>query len=152
MTGRLARSLEYGVARLQIEDPVLHDLLEREQDRQHRTVAMIPATSGADASVLACEGSVVSNVTTEGYPGARYHAGCEVVDRIEELATARARAVFGARYANVQPHSGSTANQIVMTSMLEPGDTILGMALSAGGHLTHGAPVSMSGRYFHAVG
>jgi glycine hydroxymethyltransferase len=151
MTGRLARSLEYGTERLRIEDPELHDLLEREQVRQDRTLAMIAATSVADASVLACEGSVVSNVTTEGYPGARYHAGCEVVDRIEELATARACAAFGARYANVQPHSGSTANQIVMTSMLSPGDTILGMALSAGGHLTHGAPVSLSGRYFNAV-
>ena len=100
MTGRLARSLEYGTERLRIEDPELHDLLEREQVRQDRTLAMIAATSVADASVLACEGSVVSNVTTEGYPGARYHAGCEVVDRIEELATARACTAFGARYAH----------------------------------------------------
>ncbi len=151
-TDRFARTVEYGVERLRVEDPLLYGMLVREQDRQDCTLAMIAATSVADASVLACESSVASNVTTEGYPGARYHAGCEVVDDIEDLAVHRAQAVFGAQYANVQPHSGTTANQAVLSSLLRPGDTILGMALAAGGHLTHGAPVSFSGRYFNAIG
>jgi glycine hydroxymethyltransferase len=151
-TDRFARTAGYGVERLRAEDPLLYAMLAREQDRQERTLAMIAASSVADASVLACESSMASNVTTEGYPGARYHAGCDVVDGIEELAVRRATEVFGARYANVQPHSGTTANQAVMSSLLRPGDTILGMALPAGGHLTHGAPVSFSGRYFAAVG
>ena len=91
-------------------------------------------------------------MTTEGYPGARFHGGCEVVDRIERLAIERAKVAFGARFANVQPHSGSSANEIVMFAILEPGDKILGMDLGSGGHLTHGSRASISGRVFDSVG
>lgn len=149
--GPLAATATDGLRRLSSQDPALFSMLERDQIRQEETLAMVASASAADSSVLACEGSAVGNVTTEGYPGRRYHAGCVVVDEIERLAVDRAKDVFGARYANVQPHSGSTANQVVMTSLLDPGDTIMGMELSAGGHLTHGAPVSFSGRYFRPV-
>ncbi|MCG6498021.1 serine hydroxymethyltransferase [Kitasatospora sp. A2-31] len=151
-TGVLAAYAGLGAHRLAEADPLLADLLEREHARQNDTLAMVAASSSADPSVLACAGASISNVTTEGYPGARYHAGCELVDEVERLAVERARALFGARYANVQPHSGSTANQIVLCTLMEPGDTLLGMELSAGGHLTHGSPASVSGRFFHAVG
>ncbi|MGW5876149.1 serine hydroxymethyltransferase [Nocardiopsis terrae] len=151
LDGPLAATATEGVRRLRSQDPALFSMLERDQVRQDETLAMVASASAADSSVLACEGSAVGNVTTEGYPGRRYHAGCVVVDEIERLAVERAKDVFGARYANVQPHSGSTANQVVMTSLLDPGDTIMGMELSSGGHLTHGAPVSFSGRYFSSV-
>ncbi|GAA2814571.1 serine hydroxymethyltransferase [Kitasatospora sp. CM 4170] len=151
-SGVLAAYAGLGAHRLAAADPLLADLLEREHARQNETLAMVAASSSADPSVLACAGASISNVTTEGYPGARYHAGCELVDEVERLAVERARALFGARYANVQPHSGSTANQIVLCTLMKPGDTLLGMELSAGGHLTHGSPASVSGRFFHAVG
>jgi glycine hydroxymethyltransferase len=152
MKTTLAEFALRGLERLCEEDPALFELLEREYHRQSRTLAMVAASSVADPSVLACEGSVASNVTTEGYPGARFHAGCEFVDQIERLAVERAKALFGARYANVQPHSGSSANEAVMFSLLRPGDTVLGMDLNCGGHLTHGSPASVSGQYFNAVG
>ncbi|MFB7468608.1 serine hydroxymethyltransferase [Streptomyces sp. NPDC056224] len=151
-TGVLADYAGLGAQRLAAADPLLAGLLEREHARQNETLAMVAASSSADPSVLACAGATISNVTTEGYPGARYHAGCELVDEVERLAVARARSLFGAQYANVQPHSGSTANQIVLCTLMKPGDTLLGMELSAGGHLTHGSPASVSGRFFHAVG
>lgn len=137
---------------LEYADPALADLLVRELDRQQRTLSMVAASSLAHPSVLACAGSAFTNLTTEGYPGARFHAGCTVADEVEELAQARARHAFGARYANVQPHSGSTANLCVLTALLDPGDVLLGMDLSCGGHLTHGSRASVTGRYFTAVG
>ncbi len=140
-----------GSRRLRDDDPELYGMLEREQRRQSETLAMIAAASVADPSVTACEGTVLGNVTTEGYPGARFHAGAAVVDEIERLAIRRAKALFGASYVNVQPHSGSTANQSVIFSLLKPGDVLLGMELSSGGHLTHGSPASVTGRYFNAV-
>jgi glycine hydroxymethyltransferase len=146
-----AALLMEGERRLRQNDPELYSLLDREVSRQGRVLAMVAASSTADPSVLVCEGSAVTNVTTEGYPGRRYHAGCEVVDGIERLAIQRACAAFGAEYANVQPHSGSSANCVVLFSLLRPGDTILGLELEAGGHLTHGAPASVSGQYFRAV-
>ncbi|MBV9688112.1 MAG: serine hydroxymethyltransferase, partial [Ktedonobacteraceae bacterium] len=100
----------------------------------------------------ACRSMVISNVTTEGYPGARFHAGCKVIDEIEQLAIERAKLAFRAQYANVQPHSGTSANEIVLFSLLRPGDTLLGLELAAGGHLTHGSTASISGRYFKAIG
>ena len=148
----LDRFARAGLERLRRVDPVLHDLLEREHRRQGETLSMVAASSFADPSVLMCEASPLANLTTEGHPGARFHRGCAHADRIECLAGARARQVFAARYANVQPHSGSSANQIVMFGLLDPGDTILGMRLDAGGHLTHGATASISGRYFTALG
>jgi glycine hydroxymethyltransferase len=140
-----------GLALLEAHDPVLHALLAREQRRQARTLTLVASCSLADPSVLACAGSSAANTTTEGYPGARFHAGCAVVDRVEALAAERARAAFGARYANVQPHSGTSANQAVMFALLQPGDALLGMDLDAGGHLSHGARASVSGRYFRAA-
>jgi len=141
-----------GLEMLGREDPGLHALLEREYTRQGDTLMMIAAASLASPSVLVCEGMPTVSVTTEGYPGARFHAGCGVVDEIERLAIERAKAAFGARYANVQPHSGSSANAILTCSLLKPGDTLLGMEISAGGHLTHGARASMSGQFFRSVG
>lgn len=148
----LAEFAQQGIELLYKEDPSLYELLDQEYRRQNNTLAMIAASSIADPSVLACEGMVTGNVTTEGYPGARFHAGCKFVDEIERLAIARAKAAFKASYANVQPHSGTSANQIVMFNLLKPGDTILGLELDSGGHLTHGAKASVSGQYFHAIG
>jgi glycine hydroxymethyltransferase len=133
------------------QDPALYALLEREYERQSHVLAMIASSSIADPAVLICEGTPVSNVTTEGFPGKRYHAGCEVVDEIENLAVERAKIAFNAQYANVQPHAGTTANQIIMFSLLAPGDTILGLDLKAGGHLSHGSKAAASGKYFNAV-
>lgn len=141
-----------GIELLAEEDPLLHDILEKEYQRQMNTLALVASSSIIDPSVLACETSVASNVTAEGYPGRRFHAGCKYIDEIETLAINRAKAVFKAQYANVQPHCASSANQAVMFSLLNPGDVILGMELQAGGHLTHGAPVSISGKYFQALG
>jgi len=147
----LERLAARGFERLARQDPLLHGLLCREATRQHESLAMIAASSVADPSVLVAEGTPVTNVTVEGYRGARLHAGCEVVDEIERLAIERACAAFGAQYANVQPHSGSSANAIVICSLLRPGDTVLGMDVAVGGHFTHGSPTSLPGRYFNAV-
>lgn len=136
---------------LQEHDPALSDLLWREYQRQVNSLYMVAASSMADPSVLACGAMATTNLTTEGYPGVRYHAGCRYADEIEQLAIDRAKAAFKAQYANVQPHSGTSANQIVLFSLLKPGDTILGMAMDAGGHLTHGAKASVTGQYFNSV-
>lgn len=141
-----------GAAVLEEEDPELSGMLEREYQRQATSLVLVASSSAVHPSVLACEATVPANVTAEGYPGRRFHAGCRHIDEIEQLAIDRARAAFGARYANVQPHSASLANEIVLFSLLKPGDTVLGMELRSGGHLTHGAPVSVSGTYFRAVG
>jgi glycine hydroxymethyltransferase len=141
-----------GLEMLAEQDPALYEVLEREYHRQANTLTMVAASSVADPSVLACGGMVTTNVTTEGYPGARWHAGCQLVDQIERLAIERARTAFAARYANVQPHCGSSANELVMFSLLKPGDTILGLDLNCGGHLTHGCKDSVCGQYFKGVG
>ncbi len=143
---------ETGTTLLHEEDPALYALLEAEYQRQMSTLVLVASCSVIHPSVLVCEGTVTVNVTAEGYPGRRYHAGCEVIDGIEQMAIDRACQAFKAQYANVQPHSATTANYIVMASLLRPGDTILGMELQYGGHLTHGAKVSFSGQYFQAVG
>lgn len=148
----LKEAAERGAELLREGDPALYDLLVREHRRQGETLSLIAAAGVADLSVLACQSSLASNVTTEGYPGDRFHAGCEVVDEIERLAVARAKSLFGASYANVQPHSGTSANQAVLLSLLQPGDTLLGMGLDSGGHLTHGSRASITGRYFKAYG
>lgn len=150
-TNILLQLSQRGIDNLYEEDPTLYELLERETQRQANVLTLVASSSLADPSVLACAGMATTNVSTEGYPGARYHAGCEVVDEIERLAVERARQAFGAKYANVQPHSGTTANQIVMFSLLKPGDTILGLELTAGGHLSHGSRAAASGNYFNAV-
>ncbi|MUG92151.1 aminotransferase class V-fold PLP-dependent enzyme [Scytonema sp. UIC 10036] len=148
----LEQFMRRGIELLYKDDPGIYELLEQEYYRQTDTLTMVAASSIADPSVLVCEGMVTGNVTTEGYPGARFHAGCEFADEIERLAIKRAKEAFNAQYANVQPHSGTSANEIVIFSLLKPGDNILGLKLSSGGHLTHGAKVSVVGKYFNAIG
>ena len=148
----LAAFVREGVEHLYEEDPDLSRILEEEYRRQNGTLVMVASCTPADPSVLACEAMVPVNVTAEGYPGRRYHAGCRVIDGIEQLAIDRARAAFGARYANVQPHSATTANYAVLSRLLQPGARILGMRLDVGGHLTHGAPMAFSGTWFEAHG
>jgi glycine hydroxymethyltransferase len=144
--------INQGHASLAQQDPMLYSALSAEYDRQAQTLVMVASSSLADPSVLACENMIGVNVTAEGYPGKRFHAGCVNVDAIEQMAIDRARFAFQAEYVNVQPHSASSANEIVMATLLRPGDTILGMELQYGGHLTHGAQASISGQYFNAVG
>ncbi len=132
-------------------DPELAAALEGELRRQEDHVELIASENYASLRVLEAQGSVLTNKYAEGYPGRRYYGGCEFVDIAERLAIDRARQLFGADYANVQPHSGSQANAAVYLALLEPGDTILGMSLAHGGHLTHGAKVNFSGRLFRAV-
>ncbi|MCA2218365.1 serine hydroxymethyltransferase [Jidongwangia harbinensis] len=148
----LTELLQDGAGRLGREDPELYSALRAEHDRQLRSLVMVASSSVVDPTVLACQASTAVNVTAEGYPGNRYHAGCAQVDLIEQLAIDRARAAFGATYANVQPHSASVANHTVLGRLLRPGDTVLGMRLHEGGHLTHGAPAGFSGQYFRPVG
>lgn len=150
--GLLAEFALCGIDTLGKCDPALYTLLEQEYRRQNNTLALIAAASIADPSTLICEGMTLSNITTEGYPGTRFHAGCAFVDEVERLAIERAKGAFKAKYVNVQPHSGTSANEIVMFSVLDPGDTILGLEQTAGGHLTHGSKASISGRYFRAIG
>jgi len=141
-----------GTELLRTDDPCLYRALEAESLRQQRTLVLVASSSVADPSVLACQSSMLVNVTAEGYPGRRYHAGCEHVDTVEELAIDRAKALFRAAYANVQPHSASVANEMVLSALMRPGDPLLGMELHQGGHLTHGAAPSLSGQYFHSYG
>jgi len=130
-------------------DPQVADLLEAELRRQEETLELIPSENLAPPAVLEALGSWLNNKYAEGYPGKRYYGGCEVVDQIEELARQRARELFGAEHANVQPHCGSSANMAVYMSVLQPGDVVLGMGLDHGGHLTHGSPVNFSGKLYH---
>ena len=132
-------------------DPEIAAVIDNELDRQQHTLEMIASENIAGPEVMAIQGSVLTNKYAEGYPDKRYYGGCEHVDVAEQLAIDRARDLFGAAYANVQPHSGSQANMAVYFALLSPGDTVLGMDLSHGGHLTHGAPVSFSGRLFQFV-
>jgi glycine hydroxymethyltransferase len=132
-------------------DQELWQALEQESRRQEDHVELIASENYASPRVLQAQGSVLTNKYAEGYPGKRYYGGCEYVDVAEQLAIDRAKELFGAGYANVQPHSGAQANQAVFYATLHPGDTILGMSLGHGGHLTHGAKVNLSGRYFDAV-
>ncbi|MFU8897247.1 MAG: serine hydroxymethyltransferase, partial [Gammaproteobacteria bacterium] len=125
--------------------------LESERRRQEEHVELIASENYASPRVLEAQGSVLTNKYAEGYPGRRYYGGCEYVDQAEELAVERAKQLFGADYANVQPHSGSQANVAAFMAMIEPGDTILGMSLAHGGHLTHGAKINFSGRVYNAV-
>jgi len=132
-------------------DPALWTALQSEFRRQEEGIELIASENYASPAVLAAQGSVLTNKYAEGYPGKRYYGGCEFVDVAEALAIERAKKLFGAEYANVQPHSGSQANQAVYMAMLQPGDTILGMSLAHGGHLTHGASVNLSGKLYRSV-
>jgi glycine hydroxymethyltransferase len=141
-----------GFAELRAQDAMLAGLLEQEHERQRGVLTLVAASSVASPSVLCCESTPIGNLTLEGYPGARFHGGATFADRIERLAIERATALFGARYANVQPHSGSSANLIVLFGILQPGDRILGLDIRCGGHLTHGSRASITGRYFESAG
>lgn len=133
------------------EDKEIYDLIEKELDRQRNGIELIASENVVSEAVMEAMGSYLTNKYAEGYPGKRYYGGCHVVDEIEQIAIDRAKELFGAEHANVQPHSGSQANMAVYFTVLEPGDTVLGMDLSNGGHLTHGSPVNFSGKLFHFV-
>ncbi|WP_277962249.1 serine hydroxymethyltransferase [Pseudomonas sp. RIT-To-2] len=132
------------------QDPLIARLISREENRQETHLELIASENYVSQAVLEAQGSVLTNKYAEGYPGRRYYGGCAVVDEVENLAIERLKKVFGAEYANVQPHSGSQANQAVLLAVLNPGDVILGMSLADGGHLTHGAKVNFSGKLFQA--
>jgi glycine hydroxymethyltransferase len=129
-------------------DPEIADVLQHELERQQRTLEMIASENFVPQAVLECQGSVLTNKYAEGYPGKRYYGGCEFVDIAEQLAIDRAKAIFGAEHANVQPHAGAQANASVYHALLKPGDTIMGLALAHGGHLTHGMKLNVSGRLY----
>ena len=132
-------------------DPDLAAAITQEDKRQQDHVELIASENYISCAVMEAQGSQLTNKYAEGYPGKRYYGGCEYVDIVEQLAIDRVKELFGAAYANVQPHSGSQANQAVYASVLKPGDTILGMSLAHGGHLTHGASVNISGKLYNAI-
>ena len=132
-------------------DPEIASLIRRDVERQNSHIHLIASENFASPAVMAASGSVFTNKYAEGYPGRRYYEGCGVVDEMESLAINRAKSLFGADHANVQPHSGAQANMGVYFSLIEPGDTVLGMRLDHGGHLTHGSPVNFSGLYYNFV-
>ena len=133
-------------------DNTLFALIDEERNRQMRGIELIASENFVSDNVMKAMGSVLTNKYAEGYPAARYYGGCEVVDKVETLARERLCELYGARYANVQPHSGAQANMAVFFAVMQPGDTFMGLDLSHGGHLSHGSPVNMSGKYFKAVG
>jgi glycine hydroxymethyltransferase len=132
-------------------DPEIYDAVNAEAERQHHSLELIASENFTSRAVLEAAGTVLTNKYAEGYPGKRYYGGCEYVDIAESLAISRARQLFGAEHANVQPHSGAQANMAAYLTLLKPGETLLGMSLSHGGHLTHGSPVNFSGQLYHAV-
>lgn len=136
---------------LESHDPELFGAIKAELVRQQNNIELIASENIVSRAVLEAQGSILTNKYAEGYPGRRYYGGCEKVDIAEELAISRACKLFGCSFANVQPHSGAQANEAVFLALLHPGDTIMGLSMAAGGHLTHGAPVSMSGKWFKAV-
>ena len=138
-------------AALSDADPAIAALIDQEQNRQETHLELIASENFASRAVMQAQGSVLTNKYAEGLPHKRYYGGCEHVDAIEELAIERAKQLFGADWANVQPHSGAQANFAVFLALLQPGDTIMGMDLSHGGHLTHGSPVNVSGKWFNVV-
>ncbi|MGN6670991.1 MAG: serine hydroxymethyltransferase [Candidatus Nucleicultricaceae bacterium] len=132
-------------------DAEIYDVLQKELHRQQNQLELIASENFTSTAVMFAQGSTLTNKYAEGYPGRRYYGGCEYVDIAESLAIERAKKLFNCSYVNVQPHSGSQANQEVFLALLNPGDTILAMSLNSGGHLTHGSPVNLSGKWFHAV-
>ena len=136
---------------INLYDPKLSKMINKELYRQQNQIELIASENIVSKAVLQAQGSVLTNKYAEGYPGKRYYGGCEYVDEVEKLAIDRAKQLFGAQYVNVQPHSGAQANQAVFLSLLSPGDTILGMSLAAGGHLTHGAKPNLSGKWFNSI-
>lgn len=147
----MEESFMYSFDEVKNVDPQIADAIVAEQERQNSHIELIASENWVSKAVMAAMGSPLTNKYAEGYPGKRYYGGCECVDVVENLAIERAKELFGCDYANVQPHSGAQANMAVQFAVLEPGDTIMGMNLDHGGHLTHGSPVNMSGKYFHVV-
>ena len=143
--------LQQNTAYLHSFDPEVASMIEREYDRQNQNIELIASENIASAAVIAAMGSVLTNKYAEGYPGKRYYGGCVYADELEALAIERAKALFGAEFANVQPHSGAQANLEVYAALLQPGDTLMGMDLANGGHLSHGAPVNLSGQIYRSV-
>ena len=129
-------------------DTALFDLIQQEADRQQHGIELIASENFTSPQVMEAMGTCLTNKYAEGYPGKRYYGGCEIVDEVEQLAIDRIKKVFNCEYANVQPHSGAQANAALMLAILQPGDAILGLDLSMGGHLTHGSPVNFSGKYY----
>ncbi len=141
----------YSLDEVRSVDPEIAEAIVKEQERQNSHIELIASENWVSKAVMAAMGSPLTNKYAEGYPGKRYYGGCDCVDIVEDLARERARKLFGCDYANVQPHSGAQANMAVFFAMLEPGDTFMGMNLDHGGHLSHGSPVNMSGKYFNCV-
>ncbi|MCL2253300.1 MAG: serine hydroxymethyltransferase [Lachnospiraceae bacterium] len=141
----------YDFTEIKSFDPDIAAMIEKEQKRQNDHIELIASENWVSKAVMATMGSILTNKYAEGYPGKRYYGGCDCVDEIEALAIERAKELFGCDYANVQPHSGAQANLAVQYAICEPGDTIMGMNLAHGGHLTHGSPVNISGKYFNIV-
>ena len=141
----------YSFEEVRAYDPEIAKAIEDELGRQRSHLELIASENLVSKAVMSAMGSVLTNKYAEGYPGKRYYGGCEYVDVVEDLARERAKKLFGCEYVNVQPHSGAQANMAVFFAMLKPGDTVMGMNLAHGGHLTHGSPVNMSGAYFHVV-
>ncbi|MDX2156917.1 MAG: serine hydroxymethyltransferase [Hyphomicrobiaceae bacterium] len=148
---RPGQSSSFFSASLAESDPELSGTIERELERQRTEIELIASENIVSRAVLEAAGSVMTNKYAEGYPGKRYYGGCQFVDEAETLAIERAKRLFGAGFANVQPSSGSQMNQAVFLALLQPGETFMGLDLNAGGHLTHGSPVNMSGKWFHVV-
>ena len=141
----------YSLGEIEKVDKDIAELIEAEVERQNSHIELIASENWVSKAVMAAMGSPLTNKYAEGYPGKRFYGGCGCVDEVEKLAIERAKELFGCEYANVQPHSGAQANMAVFFAMLKPGDTVLGMNLAHGGHLTHGSPANMSGMYFNAV-
>ncbi len=141
----------YSLEEVRKVDPEIAQAIQEEQERQNSHIELIASENWVSKAVMAAMGSPLTNKYAEGYPGKRYYGGCDCVDVVENLAIERAKELFGCEYANVQPHSGAQANMAVQFAVCKPGDTIMGMNLDHGGHLTHGSPVNMSGKYFHIV-
>ena len=141
----------YDFDEIMTTDPEIADAIKAEMERQNSHIELIASENWVSKAVMAAMGSPLTNKYAEGYPGKRYYGGCQCVDVVEELARERAKELFGCEYANVQPHSGAQANMAVFFTILQPGDTYMGMNLDHGGHLTHGSPVNMSGKYFNVV-
>ena len=150
-TAQVARSNSFFSASLADVDPQIADAIDKELGRQRDEIELIASENIVSQAVLEAQGSVLTNKYAEGYPGRRYYGGCQFVDIAENIAIERVTKLFGCRFANVQPNSGSQANQAVFMALMQPGDTFMGLDLAAGGHLTHGAPVNMSGKWFKPV-
>ena len=141
----------YSFEEVKAADPQVAEAITAELERQNSHIELIASENWVSPAVMAAMGSPMTNKYAEGYPGKRYYGGCQCVDVVENLAIERAKKLFGCDYANVQPHSGAQANMAVQFAILKPGDTVMGMNLDHGGHLTHGSPVNFSGSYFHIV-